>query len=258
MINIADSAFLNEEHSIFRQQLRRFVNEKIKPHIDEWEEKKTFPRSVYKQVAEAGYLGVSFPEEYGGSGGDLLHALIMTEELTRSGSSGFAASLGTLAIALPPIVFAGTEEQKRRWLPKVLSGELIASLAVTEPGTGSDVASIKTRAVKDGDEFVINGSKMFITSGTRADFVTAVVRTGEEGMGGVSLIGIETDRPGFSVGRNLEKMGWHASDTAELIFEDLRVPADNLIGDLNGGFIVLMQNFAGERLLLGVQSQNSR
>jgi acyl-CoA dehydrogenase len=254
MAMMADDAFLSEEHRIFREQVRRFVTDRLAPHVDEWEQKKSFPREVYRQVAEAGYLGVGFPEEYGGSGGDLLHGVILSEELTRSGSPGLAAGLGSLSIALPPILQAGTEEQKRRWLPRVLSGEWIAALAVTEPGTGSDVAAIKTRAVRDENEFVLNGTKIFITSGTRADLVTVVVRTGDEGAGGISVIVVETDREGFSVGANLEKMGWHASDTGELIFEDVRVPAGNLLGDLNGGFGVLMQNFASERLLLAAQA----
>ena len=247
---MAETAFMDEEHRIFRAQLRRYVKDKLAPHVNGWEEAKAFPRSVYRDLAQAGYLGVGFPEAYGGADGDLLHVVILTEELTRSGSPGLAASLGSLAIALPPVVHAGSDEQKQRWLPKVLSGEWIAALAVTEPGTGSDVASIRTKAVRDGDDYVVNGSKTFITSGARADFVSAVVRTGGEGMGGISLLGIETDRPGFKRGRTLEKMGWHASDTAELFFEDLRVPVDNLIGPENGGFMVLMQNFAGERLML--------
>jgi acyl-CoA dehydrogenase len=250
---LAEATFLSEEHQIFRRQIRRWVREHLAPHVETWEEQKSFPRAIYRQAAEAGWLGVGFPEEHGGAGGDLLHALIMTEELTRSGSPGLAASLGSLAIAVPPILAAGTAEQKARWLPKILGGEWIAALAITEPDTGSDVASIRTRAVRDGDEYVLNGAKIFITSGTRADFVTALVRTGEAGMGGLSFIGIETDRPGFRRGRDLQKMGWQASDTAELFFEDLRVPADNLIGPADGGFLVAMQNFAGERLMLAAQ-----
>ena len=254
MGRLADEAFLKEEHFLLREQMRRFVGEQIAPHVDKWEAEETFPRELYKQIAEAGFLGIGFPEEYGGSGGDMLHAVIMTEELTRSGSSGLAASLGSLGIALPPIINAGTEEQKRRWIPKVLSGEWIAALGITEPGTGSDVASIRTRAVKDGGEYVINGSKTFITSGTRADLITLAVRTGGEGMEGVSLIGVETDRPGFTVANKLKKMGWAASDTAELVFEDMRVPADCLIGEPGGGFIVMMQNFGGERLFLAAMA----
>jgi acyl-CoA dehydrogenase len=254
MGRLADDAFLKEEHLILREQMRRFVRDRFAPHVDKWEREETFPREVYKEFAEAGFLGIGFPEEYGGCGGDLMHGVILTEELIRSGSPGLAASLGSLGIALPPIINAGTEEQKRRWIPKVLSGEWIAALAITEPGTGSDVASIRTRAVKDGDEYVINGSKTFITSGTRADLITLAVRTGGEGMEGVSLIGVETDRTGFSVANKLEKMGWAASDTGELVFEDMRVPADCLIGELNGGFIVMMQNFGSERIFLAAMA----
>jgi acyl-CoA dehydrogenase len=254
MGRLADDAFLKEEHLLLREQLRRFVSDRIAPHVDEWEREETFPRELYKEAADAGFLGVGFGEEYGGSGGDMLHAVIMTEELIRSGSPGLAASLGSLGIALPPIVNAGTDEQRRRWLPRVLSGEWISALAVTEPGTGSDVASIRTRAVLDGDEYVINGSKTFITSGTRADLLTLAVRTGEEGMGGISIIGVETDRPGFTVAGKLSKMGWAASDTAELVFEDLRVPASNLIGEPGGGFLIMMQNFGGERLFLAAMA----
>jgi acyl-CoA dehydrogenase len=247
MGRLADDTYMKEEHLILREQMRRFVSDRIAPHVDKWEREETFPRELYKEVAAAGFLGVGFPEEYGGGGGDLLHAVIMTEELTRSGSPGLAGSLGSLGIALPPIINAGTEEQKRRWIPKVLSGEWIAALAITEPGTGSDVASVRTRAVLDGDEYVINGSKTFITSGTRADLVTLAVRTGGEGMQGVSLIGVETDRPGFTVANKLSKMGWAASDTAELVFEDLRVPAD-------GGFLIMMQNFGAERIYLAAMA----
>jgi acyl-CoA dehydrogenase len=251
---MADDAFLKEEHLLLREQMRRFVSEQIAPHVDKWEAEETFPRELYRQIAEAGFLGVGFPEEYGGCGGSMLHAVIMTEELTRSGSAGLAGSLGSLGIALPPIINAGTEEQKRRWVPRVLSGEWISALGITEPGTGTDVASIRTRAVKDGDEYVINGSKTFITSGTRADLITLAVRTGGEGMEGLSLIGVETDRPGFTVANKLKKMGWAASDTAELVFEDMRVPADWLIGEPGGGFIIMMQNFGGERLFLAAMA----
>ncbi|HUU02441.1 MAG TPA: acyl-CoA dehydrogenase family protein [Myxococcota bacterium] len=251
---LADDLFLSDEHRLLRDQVRRFVNQRLKPHVDEWEKGKTFPRELYRELAAAGFLGVGFEEKYGGCGGDMLHAVILSQELTRSGSPGLAAGLGSLAIALPPIVNAGSDKQKQRWLPRVLSGEWISALAVTEPDAGSDVAGIRTRAVRDGDEFVINGSKMFITSGARADLVTTVVRTGGEGAAGISVMVVEKGRQGFSLGRELDKMGWHASDTAELVFEDVRVPADNLIGDLDGGFAVLMRNFAGERLLLAAQA----
>ena len=246
--------FFQEEHRFFRAVIRRWFEENIVPHVDTWEHQKSFPRELYQQVGQAGFLSIGFPEESGGAGGDLFHMIVLTEELIRTGSAGLAASLGSLGIAAPPIVRGGTEEQKRRWLPRIFSGEWIAALAVTEPDTGSDVANIRTRAVREGDHYVVTGSKTFITSGTRADFLTTVVRTGGDGFGGVSLLGIETNSPGFTVNRNLEKMGWHASDTAELSFDEVRVPVENLIGPENGGFGILMQNFVGERLILAIMA----
>ncbi len=254
MAPIADALFMQDEHQIFRRQVRRFIQERLAPHVERWEDAKTFPREVYLQLAEAGFLGVGVPTELGGAGGDIFHEIVLTEELLRSGSPGLAASLGSLSIALPPILLAGTDEQKQRFIPKVVAGQWIAALAVTEPHTGSDVANIRTRARRDGDDYIVTGNKTFITSGTRADLLTTVVRTGGEGFEGISLLVIETDRPGFSVSRNLDKMGWHASDTAELAFDEVRVPASNLIGPENGGFAVLMQNFAHERLILAVSA----
>lgn len=249
MARLADH-FLSEEHHIFRDQLRRFVQDKLAPHVDEWEDAKTFPKEVYKWLGDAGFLGVSAPEEQGGSGGDLFHSLIFAEELCRSGSSGLGASIGSLGIALPPLIRHGTPEQVERFVKPCFAGDMIAALGVTEPGAGSDVANIRTRAVRDGDEYVVNGAKSFITSGTRADFVTCVVRTGGDGFSGISLLVVESNRPGFVVSRNMPKMGWHASDTAELAFENVRVPVSNRIGSENGGFYLLMENFASERLSL--------
>ncbi len=249
---MADQLFLSEEHRIFRTQVRKFVQTHLSPNVDQWERDKTFPREVYQKMGESGLLGVGIPEAYGGSGGDLFHSTILAEELTRSGSSGLGASLGTISIAMPPVLIAGTETQKTTWLPKVCSGQWISALAVTEPGAGSDVASVRTRAVRDGDHYIVNGAKTFITSGTRADIITTVVRTGGDGFGGISLLAIEPDPPGFHVSRHLAKLGWPASDTAELAFEDLRVPVENLIGPENGGFGILMQNFATERLTLAI------
>jgi acyl-CoA dehydrogenase len=239
------------EHAALRAEARRFAKANIAPHAHAWEEACEFPRELYKQVAEAGLLGVSYPEEYGGGGGDLSHALAVAEEMIVEGRSvGTAAGLGSHGIALPPIVVCGTEAQKRRFLPAVLRGEKIAALAITEPGGGSDVASLTTRAVRDGDHYVVTGTKTFITSGCRADFVTTAVRTGGPGHSGVSLLVIERDTPGFSVSKKLEKMGWWASDTAELSFQECRVPAANLLGEENAGFVPIMMNFARERLLL--------
>jgi acyl-CoA dehydrogenase len=197
---------------------------------------------------------VGYPEAHGGGGGDLSHAVVTCDEMILAGRSvGTSAGLGSHAIAVPPILRAGTDAQKRRFVDPVLRGERIAALAITEPGGGSDVANLRTRAVRDGDHYVIDGSKTFITSGVRADQVTVAVRTGGPGHGGVSLIVVERGTPGFGVGRKLKKMGWWASDTAELVFEGCRVPAANLLGEVDSGFLIIMQNFAIERVLLAAQ-----
>ncbi len=247
---ITDDLFLDDEQRAFRASTRRLVREQLAPNVDTWESERTFPRDVYGVLGRAGLTGVGFPEAWGGAGGGLFELLIVAEELTRSGSPGLSASLGTHVIALPPILNAGTDAQKQRWLPPVLRGEKIAALAVTEPGGGSDVASIRTTAKHDGDAWVVDGAKTFITSGTRADLLTVAVRTGGEGAAGISVLVVEPPIDGFAVGRNLDKLGWHASDTAELFFDRVRVPVENLVGAENMGFAVLMQNFATERLVL--------
>lgn len=240
----------DESHRILRQTVSRFVQREIKPFVEQWEEEGEFPRELYGQAAEAGFLGVGYPEEWGGAGGDIFHEVVVTEELTRSGSGGLAAGLMSHSIALPPILALGTPEQKGRFVRPVLEGRKIAALGVTEPGCGSDVANVRTRAVRDGEEYVVNGRKTMITSGPRADQVTLAVRTGEAGYKGVSLLVVETDRPGFSVSRKLKKMGWWASDTGELVLEDVRVPTDNLLGREGDGFHGLMHNFQKERFYL--------
>lgn len=246
--------FETEEHAQLRDTVRRFAQKHIAPHARAWEEAGEFPRELYRHAAEVGLLGVSYPEEDGGGGGDVTHALVASEEMVLAGHSvGTCVGLGSHGIALPPIFRLGTPEQKRRFCAPVLRGEKISALAITEPNAGSDVASLRTRAVRDGDVYVVNGSKTFITSGVRADLVTTAVRTGGEGHGGISLLVVERGTPGFSVTRKLEKTGWWASDTAELAFEDCRVPADNLIGEENAGFFAIMINFATERLFLAGQ-----
>nr|WP_211300756.1 acyl-CoA dehydrogenase family protein [Simplicispira suum] len=238
-----------------RDTMRRFVNEAVKPHIDAWEEAGAFPREVYQQAGSLGLLGIGHPTEFGGAGEqDVFLKVAASEELMRSGSGGFVASLGSLDIGLPPVWRVGSEALKARVVPQVIAGEKIIALAITEPSGGSDVANLKTRAVRDGDHYVVNGSKTFITSGARADYYTVAVRTGEAGFGGVSLLLIEKDTPGFTVGRNLKKMGWWASDTAELFFQDCCVPADNLLGPENSGFFTIMANFQAERLSLAVMA----
>ncbi len=248
-------SYFNETHNIVRSTMRRFIDEAVKPHIDEWEEAGSFPRELYAQAGGLGLLSIGHPTEFGGTGEqDVFLKVAASEELMRSGSGGFVASLGSLDIGLPPVWRVGSEALKQRIVPQVLAGEKIIALAITEPSGGSDVANLKTRAVRDGDHYVVNGSKTFITSGVRADYYTVAVRTGEAGFGGVSLLLIEKGTPGFSVGRNLKKMGWWASDTAELFFQDCRVPAANLLGPENSGFFTIMANFQAERLSLAVMS----
>ena len=246
--------FETDEHAELRKNARRFAETRIKPHANAWEEAEEFPRELYGEVARAGLLGLSYPEELGGAGGDISHALVACEEMVLAGHSvGTVVGVGSHGIALPPIVRLGTPEQKERFVRPVLSGEKISALGITEPGGGSDVASLRTTAVRDGDHYVVNGSKTFITSGVRADFVTTAVRTGGPGHGGVSLLVIERGTKGFTVGKKLKKTGWWATDTAELAFEECRVPVANLIGEENAGFYAIMMNFASERIYLAAQ-----
>jgi acyl-CoA dehydrogenase len=241
------SPYYTESHEAFRATLRRFVEQEITPFVDEWDEAGTFPRELYRKAAAVGLLGIGFPEELGGVPGDEFFSIISAQELARAGSGGVSASLMSHTIGTPPIARLGSEEMKRRVVPHVLSGEKISALAITEPDGGSDVANIRTKAQRVGDHFVVNGAKMFITSGMRADFYTVAVRTGGAGRAGISLILIERDTPGFSQ-TPLKKMGWWASDTAALYFDDCRVAAQNLIGEENAGFSAIMFNFNRERL----------
>ncbi len=245
----ARSPYYGETHEALAQSVRCFVEREVAPHIDRWEAEGELPRALHKKAAEAGILGLRYPEEYGGhsEGFDIFHGLTQTEELAAVGAGGLGASLMTHGIGLPPILALGSEEMKRRVAPPVLAGDKIIALGITEPSGGSDVANLRTKAVRDGNHYVVNGSKMFITSGMRADWLTCAVRTGGEGAGGVSLMLIEMDAPGVSRTR-LDKMGWRCSDTAAIYFEDVRVPTENLIGPENGGFIGIMRNFNSERL----------
>lgn len=242
--------FLDETHHQLRAVADRWVDVHLRPHTEKWEEEASFPRELYAEAAAAGLIGATYPTELGGDGGDVFHGLIVTEALVRGGSVGVAVGLGSHAIALPPILNLGSEEQRRRFVPPVLRGEKIAALAVTEPGAGSDVANLRCKATREGGAYRLNGTKTFITSGVRADLVTVAARTGEPGHGGLSLFVVERGTPGFTVGRALRKMGWWASDTAELVFEDCMVPEENRIGDEDAGFYALMANFVPERLLL--------
>ena len=241
---------LDDTHLALRDAVRRFAEREIAPHAIAWEEAESFPRELYAKAAEAGVLGVGFPEAVGGGGGGALHMVMTAEALLRGGTTGVAAGLGSLGIALPAIVQAGDPAQIDRFVRPTLRGETIAALAITEPSTGSDVASIRTRAVLDGDHYIVNGAKMFITSGVRADFITTLVRTGESGHGGLTFLVLERGMPGLTVSRALRKTGWRASDTAELAFADVRVPVSNRVGPEGGGFVTLMRNFQTERLAL--------
>ncbi|WP_433899322.1 acyl-CoA dehydrogenase family protein [Pseudomonas sp. PSE1(2024)] len=247
--------YFDPSHQMVRDSVRRFVEREILPDIDAWEEAESFPRELYLKAGAAGILGIGYPEALGGSHeGDLFAKIAASEELMRCGSGGLVAGLGSLDIGLPPIVKWARPEVRDRVVPQVLSGEKISALAVTEPGGGSDVANLQTRAVRDGDHYRVSGSKTFITSGVRADYYTVAVRTGAPGFGGISLLLIEKGTPGFTVGRQLKKMGWWASDTAELFFDDCRVPVGNLIGAENMGFACIMGNFQSERLALALMA----
>ncbi len=240
-----------------RELVRRFTEREIVPNLPDWERAGEVPRELHAKAAKLGLLGVGYPEEVGGGGGTLLESATVTEELILAGgSSGLIAALFTHGIALPHIIAAGDPVLIDRYVRPTLAGELIGALAVTEPDGGSDVASLRTTAKPDGEHYVVNGSKTFITSGARADFVTTAVRTGEPGSGhgGVSLLVIDTTAQGFGVTRRLEKMGWHCSDTAELSFVDIRVPTTNLVGAEGTGFRQIMRHFASERISMAVQA----
>jgi len=241
------SLYYDESHEAFRDTVRRFVEKEISPFVDEWDEAGGFPRELYKKAADVGILGLGYPEEYGGSPCDQFHRIVLSQELARSGAGGVSASLMSHTIGSPPILAVGPQAMKERVLPQVLSGEKISALAITEPSGGSDVAQLKTTARREGDHYIVNGSKMFITSGVRADFYTVAVRTGGPGASGVSLLLIERGMEGFTQ-QPLRKMGWWASDTAQLFFDDVKVPVENLIGEENKGFRYVMLNFNSERL----------
>lgn len=243
------SPYYDESHEAVCQTVRTFVAREIMPHVDEWEAAGEIPRELHKKAAAAGVLGLNYPEEYGGTGSAFtrFHGLVMSEELARPGAGGISASLMIHGIGLPPVLAMGSEELKRRIAPDVLAGEKIIALGITEPGAGSDVAQLKTRAERKGASYIVNGAKTLITSGMRADYITLAVRTGGAGIEGISLLLVELDRPDVSR-TPIAKMGWHASDTATIHFDQVEVPAENLIGPENGGFAGIMRNFNGERL----------
>lgn len=246
--------YYNADHLAWRDTLRRFVDTEVAPHVDEWEEAGHFPREMYRKAAAIGLLQLGYPEEYGGIPvADPFMAVVTALEQARAGGGGMYASLNSHTIGLPPVLALGNAELKQRVIPPVIAGEKIAALAITEPGGGSDVANLKTTARRDGDHYVVNGGKIFITSGIRADFYTVAVRTGGEGAGGISLLLVEKGTPGFTQ-TELKKMGWWASDTAALHFDDCRVPVANLIGEENRGFSGIMINFNMERLGIAATS----
>ncbi|MBN8232918.1 acyl-CoA dehydrogenase family protein [Corallococcus macrosporus] len=243
-----------EEHEAFRTTVRAVVDKELRPFAAEWEAREEFPRELFTRFGELGFLGLRYPEAYGGTAAGELYEAVLLEELGRCGSGGVAAGLaGQFTIATGPLHLFGTDAQKQRWLAPAIRGEKVGALGITEPDAGSDVAGLRTTAVRDGDHYVVNGSKTYITNGVRADFVVLAVKTDpSRGHKGLSMLVVERGTPGFSVGRKLQKVGWRASDTAELFFEDCRVPAENLLGVENQGFSQIMGNFQWERLSLAL------
>lgn len=249
--------YFTEEHRQFRDNLRRYIDQEIVPRAAPWEDAGMVPRAVMRQMGELGYLGVRYPEAYGGSGLDTVYSAILAEELGRSTYGGYAVTVTVHTdMASPHLANFGTPEQLKRYLPSLIRGETVCSVAVTEPDAGSDVAGIRTRAVRDGDHWVINGSKMFITNGVHGDlyFVGAKTDPTAKGSRGISIFIVEKGTPGFRVGRALKKSGWLCSDTAELVFENCRIPAANLLGGENKGFYQIMRNFQNERMVIGAQA----
>jgi len=254
---MGDSIYFDEQHDQFRESFRRFIEQEVVPHAEAWEEAGMVPREVLRKMGELGYLGIRYPEQYGGSGLDTIYSMIFQEELGRSTFGGFTATVMVHTdMASPHLVHYGTPEQLDRYMPSIIRGDRICAIAVTEPDAGSDVAGLRTRAVRDGDHWVLNGSKMFITNGVHADIYFVAARTDPTAKGsrGISMFIVEKGAPGFRVGRALKKQGWLCSDTAELAFEDCRIPAKSLLGEENRGFYQIMHNFQLERMVIGAYS----
>ncbi len=247
--------YYGPEHQALRDTVRRFVDAEIAPHVNAWDEAGSFPRELYRKAAAVGLTGIGYPEHLGGTPADLFMGIVAAEEVARAGCGGVQAGLGSHGIALPPIVAHGSAALQQRVVPPVLAGAKIAALAITEPGGGSDVAALKTTAVRDGDHYVVSGEKTFITSGMRADFLTVAVRTdpANRGPGGVSLLVVDGDTPGLTR-TELKKMGWWCSDTAHLHFDRCRVPVGNLVGAEGEGFRAIMHNFNSERLMMAAMA----
>jgi citronellyl-CoA dehydrogenase len=249
------SVYLAEEHAALRKSAATFVDREIRPHADEWEAAGEFPRELYRTAGDAGFLGVRYEERWGGSGLDFLSTCVLCEELVKGDSVGTAVGLlAQSEFALSALADEANDELKETWLAPAIRGELIGAIGVSEPGAGSDVASLTTRARRDGGDYVISGQKIYITNGTRADFVTLAVRTGEPGPRGISLVVFPTDTKGFQVGRRLDKLGARASDTGELFFDECRIPASNLIGEEGRGMQYILSHFGGERLVIAAFS----
>ncbi len=251
------SLYFTDEHRMLRDQLRRFVESEIVPHGPKWEEAGMVPRDVLRRMGALGFLGLRHPEQYGGSGMDTLASVVLAEEMGRSSFGGVSATvLVHTDMASPHLVRFGTKAQHERWMRKIVAGEVITAVAVTEPGAGSDVASMRTTAKRDGNHFVLNGTKMFITNGVHADlyFVAAKTDTAAKGSRGITMFAVEKGTPGFRVGQQLDKTGWLSSDTAELVFEDCRVDGDAMLGEENKGFYAIMRNFQNERVVMGAMA----
>ena len=247
--------YFNEEHRMFRESLRRFIETEVIPHAKPWEDEGKVPRDVLRKLGALGYLGIRYPEQYGGAGLDTVYSAILAEELGRSTFGGFAVTvLVHTDMASPHLANFGNPEQLAGYLPAVIKGEQITAVVVTEPDAGSDVAGIRTRAERKGDSWVLNGSKMFITNGVHGDLFFVAAKTDLTAKRGISMFIVEKGMPGFTVGRALDKMGWLCSDTAELVFEDCRIPAANLLGEEGKGFYSIMRNFQNERIVLGAQA----
>ena len=252
-----ERTLFTEEHEMFRDSMRRFMENEVVPHHDRWEEQGYVDRDVWLKAGENGFLCPTMPEEYGGAGVDKMYSVVMKEEIARINATGLGFGLHNEIVA-PYILRYGTEEQKQRLLPKMASGEIIGAIAMSEPGAGSDLQAIKTSAIRDGDVYVVNGSKTFITNGWNADLVITVAKTNPEmGAKGTSLILVEQGMDGFAKGKRLKKIGLRAQDTSELFFDNVRVPAENLLGNENEGFIYLMQELPWERLQIAIMGAAS-
>src|SRR2546425_8978466 len=258
-LGVPRSHLFAPEHEEFRGTVRRFIDKEVRPHVDEWEEAQQFPRDLFKRFGALDLLGLKYPEKYGGTNAGVIYEAILFEELARCGSGGVAAGIGAhVAIATPPINEFGNDAQRQRWLPPAVKGAKIGALGVTEPSGGSDIAHVQTIAPRDGDSYIVNGTKMFITNGVNADLVVILVRTKPEGgHQGLSVLVVERDAPGYSVGRKLNKLGWRASDTAELVFQDCRVPVEKRLGGENGGVYSAGGDFQGGRVWVAIWAGGS-